>query len=134
MNKSFPFIHWLLTIIITPFIGKLFGHLFNSPSASFIGILEVYHITVIGSLILSLPTFLVYLLLFYRLRQMKMSEISKQIILLLVVVFGIVITLEIAGGKLKYPLILVYSSTTLVIGLYLLLKNKKINSNIIRGS
>lgn len=131
MNRSFPVVHWLLTLFSAPFIGKLVAIVFDSPSAAFIGTLEVYHVTVIGSFILSLPTFLIYLLVVYMIRKSEVADIAKKTILISFVIFGILVTLGLVGGRLKYPLMLIYSSTTVIIGFLLNLRNIKQKATVI---
>ena len=126
MNKAFPFLHWLLTLVIAPFISQGLISLFGSNPHQMATLLEYYPITLLISFYLSLPAFVAYFICFLLLEYFMISGINAKFILIGVTVAGILTTTKLTGGTLMDDVNWAYSVTALITGLLL-----PIRSNII---
>jgi len=123
MNWSYLFKHWFGTITIAPFVFELFS-LINKSSNRVVGLIEVYPITFIFSLIFSTPTYLVYGLIYYFLAKKEISIKYSKMILLLFTTLGILITFHIVFNAREIFISISYVVTSIILGLILKLKFK----------
>lgn len=100
MKISFPFYHWFATLLLGPFLLALYEY----SVSSFGDIVEMYMITLLFSILLSLPALLCYCVVFYLLNSYKVQIPIAKIILLTFVVIGIVLTFRIINGSLAFEL------------------------------
>lgn len=121
MNWSYLFKHWIGTIFISPFVFELFC-IFNRNLKSVIGLVEVYPITIIFSLIFSTPTHVLYGFLYYFLGKKNINLKFSKIILILFYALGIIISFALIFGIDEVELISAYLSTSIFIGLVFKLK------------
>ena len=122
MKRSFTAVHWLLTLLIAPFISQAIEFFFGRNRHQVVGLLEVYPITVLFSLAFSLPTFIVYLVCFWYLSKHDIHADISKFILILVAVAGIVITQSMIKGSMTRDIIIAYAVTAIIVGLLLRLK------------
>jgi hypothetical protein len=121
MNWSYLIKHWIGTIFISPFVFELFC-IFNRNLKSVIGLVEVYPITIIFSLIFSTPTHVLYGFLYYFLGKKNINLKFSKLILILFYALGIIISFALIFGIDEVELISAYLSTSIFIGLVFKLK------------
>jgi hypothetical protein len=133
MNRAYLIGHWVLTLVIAPLTSQVIDYLYGTNPHQVVGLLEVYPITLLFSIVFSLPTFLIYLTCFYFLSKQKTNLRVSKFILIAVSVLGIYITQTIIKGTLSQDIIISYSVTTIIVGLILRLKKfeTKAQDNII---
>ena len=122
MRKSFMFLHWGLTIFLTPFISQIIGYIFGNDPHRVVGLLEVYPITFLFSIVFSIPTFVIYYLSFSLLARNKIRLLLSKIILMSLTVLGIYTTQRLIDGNMSKDIVVSYSITSIFVGLSLRLK------------
>jgi hypothetical protein len=128
MRRTYVIAHWVLTLLIAPFMSQAIEYFYGTNPYQVVGLLEVYPITVLFSIAFSLPTFLIYLACFYFLSKQNVNFVVSKSILIVISVLGIFITQTIIKGSMSRDIIIAYSVTSIVVGLVLRLKNAKIKS------
>ena len=123
MNPSFPFYHWFATLLLGPLLLALYEYSVSPPGDT----VDMYVITLIFSILLSLPALGCYCVVFYLLNSYKIQIPIAKIILLIFVVIGIIITFQIIDGSLVFEFGVAYSIASIITGLILKLKK---NSHI----
>ena len=88
-----------------------------------VGLLKIYPVALLFSIVFSLPTFFVYLLGFYFLSERKANFWLTKFILIAISVLGIFITLR----KVDRNIIIAYSLTNIFVGLLLTFGVQKSN-------
>lgn len=121
MNWSYLFKHWFGTLFLAPFIFEIFC-LLKLNSHNVTGLVDVYPITIIFSLIYSTPTHVLYGILYYFLAKEQISVTRSKIILILFYAFGIIVSFIIIIGIDEVGLTLSYLATSIIIGLLAKLK------------
>ena len=107
-------------------MSQAIDYFFGTNSHQVVGLLEVYPITLIFSIVFSLPTFLIYLTCFYFLSKRDVNFIIAKLILIVISVLGIFITQTMIKGSMSNDIIIAYSVTSIIVGLLLKLKETKI--------
>jgi hypothetical protein len=64
MNENYPFQHWITTLLLAPFLPSIYEKLIGPISGQIVSLMDVYFISLVFSFILSLPTLLIYYLVF----------------------------------------------------------------------
>ena len=124
MNWDFFFKHCLSTLLLAPFISQLFFYLYPN-SHQIMGLLEVYPITLIVSLIFSSPTYIITALIFRIISKKEISILYAKGILILTSVLGIFVTMYIVIGNMWLDFAISYSTASLVTGILLRLNFEK---------
>lgn len=124
MNWSYLFKHWFGTLIISPFIYELFN-LMKVNSNRVIGLVEIYPITFIFSLIFSIPTYIIYGFIYYFLARKEISIIKSKIILLQFTVLSILITFHVVFNARELTISISYAVTSIILGIYFKLNFKE---------
>ena len=122
MNKSYLILHWILTLAISPFTSQALDYFFGSNPHRIVGLLEVYPITFLFSIAFSLPTILIYHVLYKFLSNKKIDFRYSKLLLISISVLGITITQLVIEGSMSQEIIIAYSFTTIIVGLFLRLK------------
>jgi len=125
MRSAYVIRHWILTLLIAPFTSQAIDYFYGTNPHQVVGLLEVYPITLIFSIVFSLPTFAIYLACFHFLSKHPTNLTVSRIILIAVSVLGIFITQTIIEGVMSQEIIVSYSITAIVVGLVLRLKETK---------
>ncbi|WP_113654853.1 hypothetical protein [Pedobacter namyangjuensis] len=125
MNRAYLIGHWVLTLMIAPLTSQVIDYFYGSNPHQVVGLLEVYPITLLFSIVFSLPTFLIYLTCFYFLSKQNTNLSVSKFILIAVSVSGIYITQTIIKGTMSKDIIISYSVTTIIVGLILRLKKSE---------
>jgi hypothetical protein len=99
MSVSFPFYHWIFTLLISPVFSFAFDKLFGKSPHQVIGLLEAYPVTLLFSCLFSFPTLIVYLFVFYFLAKNDVRAPLAKTILILVTLFGLIITMLVVFEK-----------------------------------
>lgn len=136
MNKAFPFLHWLLTLVIAPFISQGLNALFGKDPHVIVTLLEFYPITIVISYIYSIPAFVVYFLCFLLIRKRKIPGLTAKLILTGITVAGILVTTTLTGGTLMNEVNAAYSVSAIIAGLLMPIRQSIIPSSesLIAGS
>ena len=124
MNWSYLFKHWFGTLIISPFIYELFN-LMKVNSNRVIGLVEIYPITFIFSLIFSIPTYIIYGFIYYFLARKEISIVKSKIILLQFTVLSILITFHVVFNARELTISISYAVTSIILGIYFKLNFKE---------
>lgn len=117
MNWDFFFKHCLSTLLLAPFISQLFFYLYPN-SHQIMGLLEVYPITLIISLIFSSPTYIISALIFRIISKKEISILYAKGILVLTSILGIFITMYIALGNMWLDFAISYSVSSIITGAF----------------
>ena len=128
MRRAYVIFHWVLTLLIAPFTPQAILYIWGTNPHQVVGLLEVYPITLILSILFSSPTFIVYLTCFYFLSKQDINVTKSKVILIAVSVLGIYITQTIIKGTMSQDIIIAYSVTAIVVGLILRIRKSKINT------
>ncbi len=128
MRRSYVIGHWIITLLLAPFTSQAILYIFGKSPHQIVGLLEVYPITFLFSLVFSIPTFVIYLLTFYFLSKHNVKLTIAKTILIAISVLGVFITILIIQGIRSLDIAFAYSITCLVVGL--LLKLKAVNLKV----
>lgn len=97
LNNSYPFKHWLLTLIL----GQVFLYIYESLRGNSNALILIHPLMVLVSAIFSLPAFACYLILFDFLSLKKIDLLVKKIILILFSIFAIIMTFTVITNELR---------------------------------
>jgi hypothetical protein len=122
MKRAYVILHWVLTILLAPLISQTINYIWGTTPHQVVGLLEVYPITLLFSMVFSLPTFLIYLTCFHFLARGDVNLVISKLILITVSVLGIIITQKIIKGSMSQDIVIAYSITAILVGLVLKLK------------
>lgn len=122
MRRTYVVLHWVLTLLIAPFTSQAILYIWGTNPHQVVGLLEVYPITLIFSILFSLPTFIVYLTSFYFLSKHNIGSTISKLILVGIAVLGVFITMTIIKGSMSQDITIAYCLTAFVVGLILKLK------------
>ena len=126
MRKGYTLGHWTLTLLIAPFTSQGLQYLFQPNPQQVVGLLEVYPITLVFSIIFSLPTFVVYIFCFFILRRLKTKIFISKVVLISISIIGIGVTMSIMNGSMTPDIIAAYSVTSFIVGVLLKLESRKL--------
>lgn len=114
MQWSYLFKHWFATLLIAPFLCELLIYII--PNFNNYGkLIEFYSLILIGSFFLSLPTFVIYGLVFDVMRKRMVPIILAKRVLIFISIIGILLTFLIIQGKI-YGVEFAYALTSLLSG------------------
>jgi hypothetical protein len=121
---------WIITILVAPFIYGAYEAKFDAPG-QVVTLIEVFPITIIFASIFSLPTLITALLLIRLIDKASLPNIKKKIIVIVLIVIGIMISLQVMGGSLVPVLTFTYVTALIIATLImeLLRKFKKTTYN-----
>ncbi len=134
MNKNYAIKHWLTTLLLAPFLPSVYELIFKPISGQVVGLLEVYPITLVFAFFFSLPTLVIYFLIFKMLIKQNVNPVLTKIILISLTVTGITTTILLIGGSLSLTLIFAFSLASIVAGCIFKIRmqtnNNKLSSNV----
>ncbi|MBK6826710.1 MAG: hypothetical protein IPG86_07550 [Chitinophagaceae bacterium] len=122
LNQTYIIGHWGLTLLIAPFISEAIESVFGKNPHQIAGLLEFYPITLVFSIIFSLPTLMVYLASFYFLSKKGIKISISKLILIAITVSGIFITQTFISGSMSKEIVIAYSLAGILTGTILRLK------------
>lgn len=126
LQKSFIIIHWLSTLLLAPFIAELFQMAILKDPHRVVAPLEIYPLTFFISLILSLPTLIIYLATFHLIKSKEISSVKSKFILTSVAVLGIFLTMFLLGSNVINQLSVSYTLVVIVVGFSIKIRQKSL--------
>jgi hypothetical protein len=126
MNRAYAIKHWGFTLLLAPFISQAIQYIWEISPDEVVGLLEIYPLTLLFSIIFSIPTFSFYLICLYLLSKHKINTGMSKLILITVTILGIFITQILIEGTMTKEIIIAYSVTAIITGLALRLNESKI--------
>ena len=125
MRINYVIGHWALTILLAPFMSQILNYFYGKDPNQIVSLLEVYLITLLFSVAFSVPTFFIYFASFIFLSRQNVNFVIAKFILIAISVSGIYTTQIIIQGSMTQDIIIAYSSTTVIVGIILRLKERK---------
>ncbi|MEK6495461.1 MULTISPECIES: hypothetical protein [Myroides] len=111
--------HWASTLLIAPFIVQILMYISKNNAHQIVGLLEVYPITLIVSVVFSLPTYVIYGIIDYFAIKNSVSEKTNKYILICTALVGILFTFLILFKTNQLEIILGYGITSVFFGIIL---------------
>lgn len=112
-KKSYPYKHWLTSIALTPIL-VIVDDTILLDWVRLVNHLQSYPVFFILGVAFSLPTFIIYLLLFTYLEKLEKPEPFIKITLILFTLISILITFKIIGGSAEKELMVMYSVSSII--------------------
>ncbi len=128
MNWSYLFKHCFGTLLLGPLFSEIILIIYDVKPNNLFGLLELYPLSLLFSLIFSAPTYIIYALVYYCLAKFKIQVIYSKIILISLVVFGIIITTSLLKGSIMQDVLISYTIAAILLG-FILNLNFKRNDN-----
>jgi len=121
MNWSYVFKHWGTTILITPIILSAYGGFENQEVFKD---MWLFPWILIGGIVLSLPTLIGYIFVFYLLNRYEISVKRVKAILISLTIMGIFTTCYILSKTWSLGIVLSYGVIAVVSGMLFRLKKR----------
>lgn len=115
MNKNYPFAFCVFTILIGPLIWIIFEIIVSAEKAA--SMLMTLPAFIILGLIMSSPVLLLCFLVFTIFNNYNASYWATKITLITIGIIGVVLTFNLLGGSLTFPLTVSYSIAAIISGL-----------------
>ena len=109
-------------MLIAPFIVQLLMYLTRNNAHQIVGLVEVYPITLIFSLVFSFPTYLILAITDYLCLKKEFAEKRIKVILIVIALVGIVITFYSLYRIRDLEMMVGYFLTSLITGIIFKLK------------
>ncbi|MCV9927322.1 hypothetical protein OIU83_06650 [Flavobacterium sp. LS1R49] len=110
--------HWVFTLILGPIISQIIAFIPVFYPSQAIGLLEIFPIVFIASLIFSIPTYIIYAFVYNYLTNEISSIPYSKTILISIPVIGVFITTAFIDGTLWYFIAFSYSISSIITGLF----------------
>lgn len=123
MNWNYLLKHWFSTLFLTPIIYQIAANWNDLNQLKIIYFLELFPPFLILGFLLSVPTYILYSILYYYLAQIKFKYPKP--ILILFSLLGIVVTASIIKGTMMPNVSLSYCLSSIITGLFFKLNFKK---------
>lgn len=127
----FLFKHWIFTLLLGPIISQLLMYSTVLHANKIVGLLEVFPIAFIFSLVFSIPTYIVYAFIYYYLFKKNLPILFTKCILILIAVSGIFITAALMKGYMWFDIAISYSISSIITGLFFRLNFKNEEETIL---
>ena len=114
--------HWIITLLLAPFLVQLLMYLTRNNASQIVGLIEVYPITLIVSIIFSIPTYIIYGFIDYLCMNNNVELKINKWILISIALIGILITFLTLFKTKDLEITIGYFLTSLVVGVILRLK------------
>lgn len=122
MSRIFIARHWIFTLICGPIIFAIINGLnANWSSRNFFDFLQLYPLMMLMGLLFSMPTYILYSIMFVVFKNKEIQIIYAKIILIIIVIIGVFITTALINGTVWFDLALSYSISSIFVGLYFML-------------
>lgn len=122
LHWKYLFSHWIITLLITPFLVQLLMYLTRNNAHQIVGLVEVYPITLIVSLIFSIPTYIIYGIIDFLCLRNEIKTKNVKLILIAAALVGILITFLTVFKTRDIEITIGYFLTSLIVGLVLKFK------------
>ena len=115
MNSIFLLRHWIFTLLLGTIIFSIInGYIANWSSRNFSDFFQLYPFMVIIGLLLSLPTYLLYIFTTTVLKNKNIKIVHEKTILIIFVISGVFITTALINGTVWFDLAISYSLSTII--------------------
>ncbi|SHM22596.1 hypothetical protein [Flavobacterium chilense] len=115
MNAIFLLRHWIFTLLLGTIIFSIInGYSANWSSRNFSDFFQLYPFMVIIGLLLSLPTYLLYIFITTVLKNKNIKIVHEKTILIIFVISGVFITTALINGTVWFDLAISYSLSTII--------------------
>lgn len=118
MNWTFIGGHWILTLLFGPIIFILKNAVSNLSHHNIFGFIELYPVMLIMGFAFSIPTYLLFSLIFVLIEDKNIKTIYTKIYFILLVLIGIWTTTVLISGTLWFDIAISYSISAVIIGLF----------------
>jgi hypothetical protein len=119
MNKIFMLRHWLFTLLCGPIIFAIInGFNYNWSSKNLFDFFQLYPFTILVGLILSMPTYIFYILISFIFKNKNIKMIYERIVLVIIVIIGVFITTALINGIIWFDLAISYSISSIISGIF----------------
>lgn len=122
INWIYLFKHWGFTLLLGPIVSEISMYITISQPNKIVGLLEVYPIAIIFSLLFSSPTYILYAFLYYYLARTSINLNFAKVILISFAVIGVISTTLIIKGSIMKDIAISYSVASIITGIFLKLK------------
>ena len=127
MNWSYLFKHWFGTLLIAPLIVQIIVFA-NRVDNLLFDFFEYYFLFVLFGFFFSIPTYLLYALLYWYLAKVNLDDWEIKAILIFFAVAGIIITFSSIAGSMSEEGIISYSISSILTGIIFKLNFKNENN------
>lgn len=117
INWQYLFKHWIFTLLLGPVISQVIVYFYILDPHQIIGLLEIYPITFLLSLVFSIPTYLFCSFIYAFLAKRDINYNLSKAILILIPIIGIFTTAAIIKGTAWLDIALSYSISSFITGL-----------------
>lgn len=114
MNKNFPFVFWMLTVLIGPLF--LIGYEIVIEGLPAFGMLQTLPVLYVLGSLYSLPTLFACLILFKLVRKLSISNFYTRTLITFLGILGVMITFYFIKGTLTFQLSISYSAAAILSG------------------
>jgi len=120
-KRQFIVLHWVLTLIFGPLFSPWINFVLRRQDEHLsFDLAEAYSISLFFSLIFSLPTLVVYLVVYYFLSRMNVSWTVIKVALVSTAIIGVLVSVTLlVGSSIGTEITLCYASSTLLSGILL---------------
>jgi len=122
MKRAYYINHWVLTLLIGPFILTFLDFLSAPIQDLTISLRDIYAVTLVLSALLSIPTLATSYFIFRILDKRQIKPAFAKFILILWAIIGLTTTMILIGGAATNEIIFSYSISIIVVGLLLKIK------------
>jgi len=114
--------HWFFTIVCGPIIFAIInGVNYNWSSKNLFDFFQLYPFTILMGLILSMPTYIFYILISFIFRNKNIKMIYERMILITIVIIGIFITTALINGIVWIDLAISYTISSIMAGIFFMM-------------
>lgn len=124
MNWSYLYKHWFSTIFLSPIVFDVYN-LVTEKSNRIVGLVEVYPITLIFGFLFSIPTYLLYSVVYYFFGNKNVNNSFSKLILITLAVIGIFISFYLTFNNRETEISIAYAITSITTGLFFTLNFNK---------
>ncbi len=117
IDWSYLFKQWIFSLIIGPVISQIIAFIPVFYPSQAVGLLGMFPVVFIVSLIFSAPTYIVYAFVYNYLAKKDLPILYSKATLISIPVIGVFITTAFIGGMLWYFIAISYSISSIICGL-----------------
>lgn len=125
----FLFKHWIFTLLLGPVISQLIMYIIVLHPNKIVGLLEVFPLAFIFSLLFSIPTYIIYASAYNYFSKKDLPILLSKFILISIVVSSIFITSYLIKGYMWLDIAISYSISSIISGLFFKLNFKDEEEN-----
>ena len=129
-NWIFLFKHWIFTLLLGPIISLLLMYITELHPNKIVSLAEVFPIAFLFSLFFSIPTYIIYAIVYYYFSNKELPILFTKSILIFIAVSGIFITSSLMKGFMWFDIALSYSISSILTGLFFKLNFKSEEENV----